>query len=741
MGQVEILAPAGSKESLYAALKLGADAVYAGAPRFGARAFAENLSIEELVRALHYAHLRRKKIYLTVNTLLSDRELEEELFPTIRPLYEAGLDACIVQDLGVLSFLHDNFPDMALHASTQMTLFAGDEAELLKPYGVTRYVPARELSISEIREARKQTDLEIEVFVHGALCYCYSGQCLMSEVIGGRSGNRGMCAGPCRLPYQTMYGGGYIFNTKDICTLLRIPELVDAGIDSFKIEGRMKKPEYSAYTAYVYRKYTTFYEEEGRDAFAALVENKDSALWQDYKKCQDLYNRGGFSEGYLFEKEKSSILYPKKNGHFGTRVGTVQKAGRAFALIRAEEELHPQDVLEFREEDDTSAYEYTAGAAVSRGRDVTVNVKYGSHIFPGQHLYRRKNAALLNEVRHKIEQVQDSYTLSGRFSGRIGESVVFSVFGNGVEAHARGDVLQRAEKRPVSVDEIRKNLCATGNTDYVFSEMEVDIPDQVFLPVGGIRKLRRRAIAEWELAVSKRRSAEKKVCIASAESAGAYDDFGWVAICTEEQLSAVHEMCTGSVLVLVKLFDILPQKWERIVEKIGGLPYAVEFPRILRGRGRGVFEKRWGEYGGIFSKVRPAAILVSSYRGLLYARQFFPDIVRYADENLYAKNRRAKMVWQELGMIPAKSRDYGRIAVMESEGCVPLLLGQCKKETVIDLKGPKGDTFTAVSHCDYGLSTIYTKEPLCRKKKRAPRIDFTWENEEEARKVMREWNL
>lgn len=267
MSNVEILAPAGSLDGLYASFQMGADAVYVGTSRFGARAFAKNPSVDELKEALVYAHMHDKKIYLTVNTLLSDRELENDLFPLIAPLYEAGLDACIVQDLGVLSFLHENFPQMDLHASTQMTILSGDEAELYKNYGVTRFVPARECTIEEIRAMRAQTDLEIEVFVHGALCYCYSGQCLMSEGIGDRSGNRGMCAQPCRLPFTSAYGNGHLFSTKDMCTLMHIPELVDAGIDSFKIEGRMKKKEYSAYLSSLYRHYVDVYESGGRKLF------------------------------------------------------------------------------------------------------------------------------------------------------------------------------------------------------------------------------------------------------------------------------------------------------------------------------------------------------------------------------------------------------------------------------------------------------------------------------------------
>ena len=300
MSNVEILAPAGSLDGLYASFQMGADAVYVGTSRFGARAFAKNPSVDELEEALVYAHMHDKKIYLTVNTLLSDRELENDLFPLIAPLYEAGLDACIVQDLGVLSFLHENFPQMDLHASTQMTILSGDEAELYRNYGVTRFVPARECTIEEIRAMRAQTDLEIEVFVHGALCYCYSGQCLMSEEIGDRSGNRGMCAQPCRLPFTSAYGNGHLFSTKDMCTLMHIPELVDAGIDSFKIEGRMKTALYVATVARTYRKAIDDYLEDPQ-------KYRDNMPWYLDQISNCTYRQ--FTTGFYFGKptEESQI--------------------------------------------------------------------------------------------------------------------------------------------------------------------------------------------------------------------------------------------------------------------------------------------------------------------------------------------------------------------------------------------------------------------------------------------------
>ena len=263
--QVEILSPAGSYESLKAAIAAGADAVYIGGSRFGARAFANNLQEDKLLEAIDYVHLYGRKIYLTVNTLLKEKELQEELYEYLLPYYRQGLDAVIVQDIGVLQFVKEHFPDLPIHASTQMTITNALGAKMLEELGVERVVTARELQIDEVAEINRQTNVEIESFVHGTLCYCYSGQCLYSSLIGGRSGNRGQCAQPCRLPYNVGNDKEtqYIMSLKDMCTLEYIPELVEAGIYSFKIEGRMKKPEYVALVTAMYRKYVDLYLEKG----------------------------------------------------------------------------------------------------------------------------------------------------------------------------------------------------------------------------------------------------------------------------------------------------------------------------------------------------------------------------------------------------------------------------------------------------------------------------------------------
>lgn len=298
--QIEILAPAGSYASLEAALAAGADAIYAGGMRFGARAYAGNLSEEEYLRAIDEVHLQQKKIYMTVNTLLKDQELGE-LYDYLLPYYRQGLDAVIVQDPGVFSFIRGVFPDLPIHVSTQMTVTGSYGAEFFGKHGAQRIVPAREINLSEIREMKEKTGLEIECFVHGAMCYCYSGQCLMSSMIGGRSGNRGQCAQPCRLPYAVDGKKPQdIMSLKDLCTIEMIPDLVDAGIDSFKIEGRMKQPEYVYTVARMYRKYADLYLQEGRKGFHVDP--------QDLKILQSAYTRRGYMKGY-YQCENLSLIH------------------------------------------------------------------------------------------------------------------------------------------------------------------------------------------------------------------------------------------------------------------------------------------------------------------------------------------------------------------------------------------------------------------------------------------------
>ncbi|WP_373216829.1 U32 family peptidase [Ruminococcus sp. 5_1_39BFAA] len=305
---IELLAPAGSYEGFEAALGAGADAIYAGGDLFGARAYAKNFGQEEMLRAIDIAHIHGKKLYLTVNTLLKNRELYEQLPDYLRPYYETGLDAVIVQDMGVFSLIKQAFPGLHIHASTQMTVTGPAGMKFLEQLGADRVVAARELSLDELSEMHKASPIEIEAFIHGALCYSYSGQCLMSSLLGGRSGNRGRCAQPCRLPYQTALEGKKYKGTKDlcplslkdICTIELLPQIINAGVMSLKIEGRMKQPGYTAGVTRIYRKYLDLFLEKGGEDYQ--VEERDK------KYLLDLFTRGGSCTGYYEMQNGPSMM-------------------------------------------------------------------------------------------------------------------------------------------------------------------------------------------------------------------------------------------------------------------------------------------------------------------------------------------------------------------------------------------------------------------------------------------------
>ena len=320
--KVELLAPAGNFACFRAAINAGADAVYLGGEKFGARAYAGNFSPEEIVDALRIAHIFGRKIYLTVNTLVKESEFHE-LIPYIRPFYEAGLDGVIVQDLGVLKSLGENFPGLELHASTQMTVTGVYGAEYLKNLGVCRVVPARELSLEEIRDIKSRTGLEIECFIHGAMCYAYSGQCLFSSILGGRSGNRGRCAGPCRLPYTDKRGNTvYPLSLKDMYTLSILPELIESGIDSFKIEGRMKSPEYVAGVTAMYRKYIDLYTKNPNQSY--------KVSGSDEKWLKELYIRSDICSGYYHKHNDKTMVTLKEPGYSGSSQSVIDDIRKKY---------------------------------------------------------------------------------------------------------------------------------------------------------------------------------------------------------------------------------------------------------------------------------------------------------------------------------------------------------------------------------------------------------------------------
>lgn len=481
MGNREVLAPAGTYECFRAAINAGADAVYLGGSMFGARAFAGNFEEAELIKAIRTAHLYGRKVYLTVNTLLRNDELEK-LVQYVKPYYEEGLDAVIVQDYGVFAVLREAFPGLDLHASTQMTITGKYGAQLLKDMGAARVVPARELSAKEIRDIYDNVDVEIESFVHGALCYCYSGQCLLSSMIGGRSGNRGRCAQPCRLTYSANgISEKYLLSPKDMCTIEAVPDILDAGVYSLKIEGRMKSPEYVAGVSYAYRKYVDMYLEKGRDGYR--VEE------QDIRQLMDLYNRGGFCKGYYYAQNDKSMMTFDRPNHQGIVIGNIKNG----ELILSQE-VNPGDVLEFPD-----GSEYTTPTGKKSGRlalpnGVLKNPKNGAAV------YRTRNNELLGQLRAGYIDNDIKIPVRMEIFLKSGERACLKLLSGDKELVVYGDVLEPSDKRPAVREDVVKQLKKLGGTAFSSDEGSIvtEIQGSPFVPVRLLNDLRRNALEELE---------------------------------------------------------------------------------------------------------------------------------------------------------------------------------------------------------------------------------------------------
>lgn len=509
--EIEILAPAGSVERMRAAFAGGADACYIGGKSFGARAFADNPEEKELVEAIHYAHLHDKKLYMTINTLIKENEMKG-LYNYVLPYYKAGIDAILVQDFGVLKFLRESFPDLALHASTQMTVCDTGATRLLKQYGVERLVLSRELSLKEV-EAFKDDDIEIECFVHGALCVCYSGQCLMSVMNGGRSGNRGSCAGPCRMSYNLYEGENssgispgksletkpYLLSPKDICALDLIPDMVEAGIDSFKIEGRMKRPEYAALTAYLYRKWTDVYLNDGREEFDSTQAVRERN--EDVEKLSDIYNRGSFTKGYLVNHNGLEMMANTRPNHNGVLVGRVTNviaSGRKnVMLISAEKDINAHDVVEIRSDNRPTepVYEFTLKDGKKKGESFEANFTKGLPVKAGLNVYRTKNEELLNSINENIILKPIKKSIKASFYAEPDNELLLTLYTEDVSVSVSGTFCLKAENRPVDKERVCTGLIKLGDTEFTLKREDIDVNlvGDVFFPMSALNELRREA--------------------------------------------------------------------------------------------------------------------------------------------------------------------------------------------------------------------------------------------------------
>ncbi len=478
---MELLSPAGNRDALLAAISCGADAVYLGYTAFGARSYAGNFDAEQLREAVEYAHERGKKIYVTVNTLVKPCEIDD-LGDVLELLCRCQADAIIVQDLGVARIARERFPQLALHASTQMTINNAQGARLMRDYGFTRVVPARECALAELRNMA-DTGVEIEAFAHGALCVAVSGQCLFSSMIGGRSGNRGRCAQPCRLPYHLEDGtSGYLLSTKDLMLIEHLSELRDAGVYSFKLEGRMKRPEYVGVITRAYR--------EALDAAEAHVPYHLSERTRT--QLRQIFNRGGFTEGYAMGKSNAALMSWERPNHWGIPIGKVTAVRGSLAQVRLTQDLHDGDGLQVRGRNEMDLT--YSGNEVPCGREATVRVA-SAEAKPGDPVFRLTDALQMKEIREIMASEQIRIPLQAKLTALVGELPVLEMRdpdGHAVKATGDTPVMQ-AQQRALTEELALKQIGKTGGTPYSIDSLEL-VGEQAFMTAGMLNALRRDAL-------------------------------------------------------------------------------------------------------------------------------------------------------------------------------------------------------------------------------------------------------
>ena len=720
MKELELLAPAGSLKTLKAVIHAGADAVYLGGSMFGARAYANNFNEEELLEAIRFGHIHGRKIILAVNTLLKEYELGQ-LYDYLHPYYEAGLDAVIVQDMGVMEFIKTHFPNLPIHTSTQMTITNVEGARLLKEQGVERVVTAREMSLEEIQRIHDEVGVELESFIHGALCYCYSGQCLFSSIIGGRSGNRGRCAQPCRLSYEVLQGeksltGHHatpILSLKDMCTLPFLYELADHGVYSFKIEGRMKTPEYAAGVVSIYRKYMDSY----LDGSRIPVEKKD------IRALLELGNRGGFTNGYYYHHNDSYMLSGESASHNKSE-GVLQDNIR-------------------REYVDTELKEKIKGKLIlNKECPAKIEVQYG--------------------------KIKVSY---------------------------QGDMVLVAQNRPLTKEVVTEKITKTGNTPFVFENLEVTMDDDIFMPVNQLNQLRRGALEALEEALLKpyERTLPELVETSSAETdrqttgnaikekqisrqslsqtsgQQSADSSTEVRVLIEdaEQLPAVLKADFVDTVYL----DCMLYTRENLICKLSedidrvhasGKKAFYVFPFIFRQQTSLFYEKIMPE----LKKLPLDGIMVRSLDEIAFVKEWGNgNWQMVSDSNLYTYSNEAAEYFYRLGMIQdtipvelnrkeilrrENSRSemiiYGRLPLMITAQCIHKnTLGCMHQPKVLNLKDRYSVHFPVKNFCSECYNVIYNSLPVClfkedvTVKKIAPaavRLSFTTETEEETEQIL-----
>lgn len=687
--KLELLAPAGSWEALEAAVNAGADAVYMGGKSFGARAYASNFDKEEMAKAVYFAHMHHVRIYITVNTLVDDSELEE-LADYLMFLNNVGVDGIIVQDLGVIRLARKIVPELPLHASTQMTITNSSGVDFAVAAGMERSVLARELSLKEI-EAACSRGTEIETFIHGALCVCYSGQCLMSSLIGGRSGNRGRCAQPCRLPYRLLNSKGddmlegkdagqYLLSPKDMNTLEILPQLIESGVVSYKIEGRMKRPEYVAIVVDAYRR-----------AMDSYIAGDYSVPAEDFANIEQIFNRD-FTTAYMVNRPGKEMMSDRRPNNRGVLVGRVLKLDkqRNKAVIKLDKELHLGDGLEFwvtvgGRVGTTVTEMLSKGESVSSaayGEQVTIDVPKGVRL--NDRVFRTLDSKLMSYAQQFFgPDAKKRIAVDAVVTAHVGQPMTVTLTDeDGNVGYGETDfIVEEARKRALDYAVVHKQLDRMGTTEYFLNSLNVELDDNVMVPMSEMNEARRMACEALDAARleafaparkpvhkhnesfvpnAKKRTHDGAVLTVHCDSLGKVN--------AALQAGAERILFGGDCFTHIPLSDDDYRKATNMVRK-AGRQLAFATPRIVKEAQLKYFDRLFA----LWSELEPDFVYISNNG--LWSIAVKHGLKPVADMSLNIFNYQSLEFWKEQGAVGAvisSEMTMGQVEHLASVSPVPI---------------------------------------------------------------------
>ena len=775
---IELLSPVGDLDCLKAAVQNGADCVYFGASNFSARAFASNF--DDLELAINYAKIRGVKTNLTLNTLIKNDEFEDA-YNLAKKAYELGIDAIIVQDLGLATRLIKDFPDLPIHASTQMSIHNLQGTLKLQNLGFKRVVLARELCANEIEYICQNSNVEIECFIHGALCISYSGQCLFSSLVGGRSGNRGKCAQPCRLPYELVQNGnetidkGFLLSTKDLCGLDYIPFLINAGVTSFKIEGRMKTPEYVATVTRIYRKYIDL----------ALSGNPYVIDEKDKKDLLQVFNRGLSSNGHLDKEPNKNLIYPIKPNNMGLPLGIIQKYNKTngHITLKLQEELYVGDCISTQKENGS----YNVSELMVKNKNIKIgnignlvtigrmkgNISVGDKVYKISSKVLKDNA--LNSFKTENRKIPLNIKLfiqnNKNISAVVNSCSKYDLYKNLNFEYTSNIIPNTSINKPLDQDTIIKQFSKTNNSIYEFKKIKIILDDNLFLPISSLNDLRRTILENIEKQTLDKIKRTSNCCYTPivSNASNLKNNYKISLLLNDLNLEYDYSKLDGVHNLYIPLKFFVNKNYENILNVLNKkFSTYIYLPTIIRANYRNLFydnivntTKKYNIKGIVLSNISNFMLisdlyksnknleLIANYTFNIYNNETInklndlqiskyivsPELDKLSILNLYGNPQKELIVY---GKIPLMNMNYCLLG--KSNKCYPNCNSLCTNKNRYFLKDRLGLHFDIVPDNIQTVTTIYN----CKTLSICPtdfnldcaRIDILYENIDEINNII-----